>query len=245
MRRLTYFIFFLLLVPKASYAFLVEEPKGCLTAKHEACSLRAVDIPYQIKAGTYSLNLSAGSAVSFRQNQIIPLQGNFWIESSSEIELVTPYVKVKFKGNLWVESQPGKTTIRNLNTEIMDLQTARKSVEILPSGFENWYSGLDSSQQVVTGVMQPLPYKETIRSWVKTFRVPKDKSIELVSKWKPLWKKNVEISSDFYAQVAKEKLLSQQAKDDLEFEQKAKRAYEQEQLRKLYRMRHSLTDQGL
>jgi hypothetical protein len=131
-----------------------------------------------------------------------------------------------------------------LNGEISDLHERGGGGQVLPVGFENWYAGMDSNNQFLHGVFKPIEAKEFIASWVRQMRVPPQTAREKVADWKEIWKTNVAHGSLIYEQVAKRHMASEDAREQASLRKQKAREEERRMLRRLYRAKNGLLEQG-
>jgi hypothetical protein len=235
---------FLIFGPKNAFAELIEVPKNCRQQNKFPCHLRAIEMPYQVKFQDHFVHLSEGSNIRFLENEIELLRGQFWISSQSPVKVLTSFAKIDVDGDAWLVLEPEKMVIKNMNAKLA-FKMVNNSPFSVPIGFENWVSGIDQNGKLVQGLLRPLDLKATSTLWVKTFRVPKEEAKKSIEEFVELWRGNVEKGADFYRAVASEKLKKEQEKELIKEQRRKQAAEENAELKKLFRSRNGLTDQGL
>lgn len=216
----------------------MDEPTGCYASEKFPCAIRALGVSLSIVQKNYAFKLKKDSNLIFYgKNQARLLDGAVWVVQGEALKLQTTHIQVSGRGDYWVEKfNSERTLVRNLNADIQIL-AGGKNHEVLPVGFENWFGGLQSDQNLAKGIVRPIEKGYFLSLWNQTAQLSKKNTIQKIGFYRQLWDKNIEGSSQLYREIVQRKLASVELKEKQRVKQEQKNKEERESLRQVFRSR--------
>lgn len=237
-----YLIIFFMTMSAVTAWGLVDEPKGCWKAQRFPCALKTATHAERINWNDSQVVIGVQSMAVIHPKEIRILKGAAWVNSEQDVLFVTSYLSVRFRGEIWISHGDDQTQVKNLNGEVLSL-TGRNGVsDVLPTGFENWYSALNSKGDWARGVIRPIILTQFLPMWVAQMNIHSKEAAAQVAKWKTAWNSNIETSAEAYqyavrrdlAHIENEKRQAAQRRQQLE--------QERQDLLRLFRSKNGLPE---
>ena len=220
-------------------AILVEEPASCFRTK-AVCALKAVGRSFLIEDQKARLHLSDGSILIRQKNdEYVLVKGELYVESlNSMTSFFTEYVQVRSqKGGFWVlKNAKNQTVVRNIQSS--DLNILSRKGAMLPqliSGFENWYAGLSTSGNLLSGILRPIDFSTYMKEHLKIDSTDPVKAVNDLKKIKINWEQSQASVSNIYEQVVIRKTASEDQASEESKNVTPVSESESKKLQKLYR----------
>ena len=226
-----------------SLKWLVDEPEQCLNQKKYPCAIRALSTGTLHWEGV-SFRIHKSSSLLFSgEHQFRLLQGVVGVQSPEEsVTLREATLILQARGDVWFEKPLQKQIlIRNLNGDVKLslLHPMESSTEqVIPPGYENWYSGMESHGNILQGTLRPLDPKKFLHSWNQLYRWPKSEAQEKLEVYKKLWGPAPVQIAELYSVSAQRMVASLEAEKLREQERESSRKAERAKILKMYKDRY-------
>ncbi len=222
----------------------VDLPKGCFGKQAYPCQVRVSGGLLNMDRGEQQFTLADGGSVSFMSsNEVQILSGGVWVRKSKDLLVrMSSLLKMQIGGEWFFEKQKdGLQLVRNLNGEVEFQSKQIFASEALPAGFQNWYGGLDSYGQVSRGVIRPIEMSAFLKQWLPVSGLSVAEMKKQIQVYREWWKDGLEISSQFYSQVANRRIAAVEERERKRQEAKVRAQNERLKIREMYRARQGLS----
>ncbi len=230
-----------LLLPNQSYAQskLIDEPRFCLARQIYPCAFRAQSLAQVLLLNDFEVHLSQGaSLLLYDAKHMRLLGGQIWIRRSKELTLTTGFVDFSLNGDTWVDRVSSKKIlIRNLNGSVRVSSSLSTLQEVIPVGFENWYSLINSKVHLEQGVLRSIDPLHFLPEWSAIAQLPKTQSLDLLKTYKEYWSGNVEASSHLYQDVVNRHMASFQHEEISKNLKEERKQADEVKMRQMFRAR--------
>lgn len=218
----------------AASAPFVDLPAGCW-GRQLPCALTFTR-PGTIRVQETLLSVSSNTAILFREKEMELLAGQLWSETFAETRIRHGIVQAVLTGDVLVEKEGDELTIINLNG-VAEVTGGRKTMEPIPSGFQNWYRGLGQRGEFVQGVLEPMRSQEFLPTWVKLTGFRGSLALEKVSNYATNRKKAVYESAQLYQDILQTRRLAAEEQERKNAVVSAQRERERSHFRQMMRNR--------
>ncbi len=246
--RLLFFLVIASLVKIQAYALgLVDEPEKCFSQRIYPCSITSRDGNLKIVRDDLQINMSEDSVVTFEDERRLKiLKGHLIFSSAHPVDMmVSSLLAFKVKGEIFAMIESPKTVrLYNLNAEIDFIKGKLFQSEVLPVGFENWYSGLNAHKQIDRGLIAPIERLSFLKKWGSVSLDSVAESRKKMKNYDKVWGDSVADASQFYQEVVERGIASENEKIAREIERKNKREKEKAFFRRMYREKVGLEAGG-
>jgi hypothetical protein len=238
----------------ASKIEFVDEPNGCLdqlkkttVAMISPCAVRSLKKGFAIEWSKSKITIgNKNSIVFYDRSHLRLLSGTFWFQSSSEnsaspekLFVDSGFAQFEVQGEAWFEKESGdKVVVRNLGGEVSAVGPAPLIRQTIAVGFENWFSGLNSSNQVDQGFVRPIQASEFLPHWIRFSCLSKSEVVQALAAYKQAWAPAVNESAQLNQEIITRHIASVEA-TKLEKQQRAKaQAKKEQEFRRMFRERY-------
>lgn len=221
----------------------IDQPKNCFSLGKFPCSLLVQNSVLEIENGGQIYKLDRHSVIEFMNpSEVQILKGLILIRAKNEMSLkVSALFGLSFKGILMVNvDEVDQAKIFNLNASIRFVGEEFFQNEELPSGYENWFSRLNTQKKVSRGIISPIQRENFVNLWGKVSGLSLAGNKKALKEFDENWRNVIEESSQFYQEVVQRSLASIEEKDEQKNQIKRKKAQERDWLKKMYRQKNGL-----
>lgn len=176
----------------------VDLPEGCFARKFP-CAVTFLSTG-KVKLGEVQVSVKKGTAVLLRKEEFELLNGEVWSDEFEATRLRHGLISAAMTGDILVQKEGDQITFISLNG-VVEVNGVRKTVEPIPSGFQNWYRGLGQRGEFVQGVIEPFRPDDFLRSWADLAGLTLNEAKERVEIYATNRKQAVGEASDLYRDI--------------------------------------------
>lgn len=236
---------------KAKEINWVDYPVGCRAKQMFPCSIKSSALVTDFKFGDAEWVFNRGAAVFAEDSKSFKvLHGVAWMKSESEIKILGSGWHLVASGDVYFDTDSQrKLVVKNFagSVRLESDRVTTFSDDVIPVGFENWYSGLGlepgaKSWALQRGLLEPIQTEKMFSEIIPLMNGRKASKLERLKSYRESWSGNTQASADFYKQIALNRRAEAQAIIDKERARRLAEQRERTKLREMFKERNGLID---
>lgn len=249
--------FFLSLIGVGSLSWaggVTDYPEQCFSKKQYPCSIKSDSLVHDLKFGVGTWTLNRGAALyAESQSDFKVLHGVAWLNTKEEVKILSVGWYLSVSGDVYFDTDAQKKlVVKNFDGSVKLVSDRFKtfSDDVIPVGFENWFSGLGlepglKSWALQRGQLSPIQTEKVFSEIIPMMSGRKATKLSKLQSYRNSWAGNVEETSSFYKQIALNRRAEAEAIVEKERARRLAEQRERSKLREMFKERNGLKEDSL